>query len=179
MDLWVFSGLLVTLLGIACGGVALRRTWTEHGTGSLLPDARAAGQRAVNLAGRVLPRLRRRQVASSDALLVLASELSATGTATVRVSPREGATADELIAHLFRRVERLENVSDEDRAAANAVSEDLRKELTAVAERVSDESLRLETLTKSVAVGTVRLQLVGLILVGIGTALMSIPSLFT
>lgn len=95
----------------------------------------------------------------------------------MRVLPREGATADELIAHLLKRVERVEVIADEDRAAASADTSKVRAELTSVSKRADEEALRLEALTKSVAVGTVRLQLVGLILIGFGTALMSVPSL--
>lgn len=173
----MLSGLLLTLVGIGCGAVALRRTWTEHGSGSLLPDSEIAVQRARALVGRVLPRLRKRQVVSADNALVLLGEIAVRGSLTLRVLPREGATADELIAHLLKRVERVEVIADEDRAAASADTSKVRAELTSVSKRADEEALRLEALTKSVAVGTVRLQLVGLILIGFGTALMSVPSL--
>lgn len=178
MDPWVLSGLIVTLLGIACGIAALARTWTEHASGPMLPDPKVAGQRACALATRLLPRLRKRPVVTGGGRALASVDAIGVGDAvSVRVRPGNNATADELIEHLLRRVDRLENVTDEDRATASAETAAVRADLAFVSERVHEEALRLEALTKSVAVGTVRLQLVGLILIGVGTALMSAPSL--
>lgn len=177
VNLWVLSGLLLTLVGIGCGVCALRRTWLEHAEDSFLPDAALLRGHVRDLAGRIFPRLRERKIVSGDVGLVSTSEIGVAGALTVAVTPREGASADELIAHLLRRMERAERVADNDRAAAAAETAHVRADLTSVARRVDEEALRLETLTKSVAVGTVQLQIVGLILIGAGTVLMSVPSL--
>jgi hypothetical protein len=109
--------------------------------------------------------------------LLKTGTVETSGVLTAKVLPKEGATTEELVDHLLRRVDRIEMVADEDRAATRTEATALRADMAAVTVRLNAETQQLEVLTRSLAIDTIRLQLFGLILVGVGTALMAVPSL--
>jgi hypothetical protein len=174
----VVLGLIVTLIGIACGMLALGRTWTEHAPGQPLVPVTKPLAVARGKAGRLLSRRRPEEMVSKkDSDLLTGGIVEASGSLGLKMLPKKGATTDELVDLLMRRVDRIEAIAEADRSAAHAEAAELRSDLEAVTNRLDAETRQLEAATRSLAVGTVRLQLAGLILVGIGTALMAVPSL--
>lgn len=63
------------------------------------------------------------------------------------------------------------------KARAEQAERLLGEQLAQQGRRLEDADEQLRALAKSVAVSTARLQLIGLILVGIGTALMAVPTI--
>lgn len=108
--------------------------------------------------------------------------MSATGTAVITATVSGPAIpadtpAEEKIRLLVRRVELVEAQATADRTRHNEQIGQLRSDLSAQGAqlRQADEALRL--MAKDIAAGTARLQIVGLILVGLGTAVMALPTL--
>ncbi len=173
----VVLGLLVTLVGIFCGALALRRTWTEHAPGEPLVPVTESLRALRDQSGRLIPPLRGEPVLKTGTDVLAAGTVETSGVLTAKMLPQGSATTEELVDHLLRRVDRIQTVADEDRAATRTEATALRADLAAVTVRLDAETHQREVLTRSLALGTIRLQLFGLILVGVGTALMAVPSL--
>jgi hypothetical protein len=78
---------------------------------------------------------------------------------------------------LIRRVELVEAQATADRTRHNEEIGQLRSDLSVQGPqlRQADEALRL--MAKDIAAGTARLQIIGLILVGLGTVIMALSTL--
>jgi hypothetical protein len=130
--------------------------------------------------GRAIERLLRRpkQVVEVSGIASMSTMGTAVITATVSgpAIPAD-ALVEEKIRLLIRRVELVEAHATADRTRHNEEIGQLRSDLSTQGSqlRQADEVLRL--MAKDIAAGTARLQIVGLILVGLGTAIMALPTL--
>jgi hypothetical protein len=85
---------------------------------------------------------------------------------------------DEQIRLLLRRVDRIEYEAKQDRELHKTVVQQLRSHIGAEINKLHRANQDLRNTTKSIAISTVRLQMIGLILVGLGTLLMAIPAIY-
>ena len=177
-------GLLLTIAGVSCAGVAFFQTWREHERRPLFPALAVALIRGRAAARRLAWwRTPKHTTAQLSAVLPGLSG-SMQGHLTVYgpdIPP--DAPVEEAVRLLLRRVERIEETARDDRQRSTTSVAELRTELAsragALRETVRETDNDLRELTKKVAVGTVKLQLWGLILVGTGTVLMTIPTIIT
>jgi hypothetical protein len=176
---------VVTLIGYAleaCGLIlaffGLHRTFRQYAPdeGELDPlirwirgSARSGGAR-VNAWWR---RLARRPGRVQEASVELSGTATLSGTLSVRKTygyPRD-RTIKDFVATMHARTQELMTRSDElsDKIAAETAA---REEADGdLATRIEAESARLDAMTRDVAIGGVRIQLVGLSLVSIGLLL--------
>jgi hypothetical protein len=172
---WV--GLFVTLVGVGCGVIAYRRTWTEHGSGPLWPVVHRGGTLLRHWMMRLLPFRRRRGVTvQAGAALSAEAAMSVRAIKSGLLVP-DDAPLDQQIRLLVRRIEHVEYEAAEDRKQHKTDIKAVRADMSNLAMRLRQADRDLEALAKSVAASTVRLQVVGLILVGSGTSLMALPTI--
>jgi len=171
-------GLLLTIAGVSCAGVAFFQTWHERRP--LFPALAVALSRGRAAARRLAWwRTPKHTTAQLSAVLPGLSG-SMQGHLTVYgpdIPP--DAPVEEAVRLLLRRVERIEETARDDRQRSTTSVAELRTELASTAGALRETDNDLRELTKKVAVGTVNLQLWGLILVGTGTVLMTIPTIIT
>jgi len=170
-------GTALNLFGLYCGWRAFVAAWDTYGEGNLWPWLAAAVARARS----VLRRLTFRGQRDAHALSVSGAAMS-TSSASVRVTARMGfpdeASDAERIASLVRAVRGIYDELAEDRSIANRRDMEVSQRLSELSTMIGDESRRLEGLSKEIASGDVRLQLVGLMAIGLGTVLMAIPGIW-
>ncbi|WP_300014942.1 hypothetical protein [Pseudonocardia sp.] len=84
---------------------------------------------------------------------------------------------DERMARVETRLQLLEERGGAEQARAEKAERLLEEQLAKQGRRLEEADEQLRALAKAVAVSSARLQLVGLILVGIGTMLMAVPTI--
>lgn len=165
-------GLVLALTGVGCGLRAYVLSVREHDTApvwpwadrqvqrvrALLPSRKPAG-RIVSVAG----------IASAEAF----------GSATVTVDEGPPGDVQVQLERLRQRIEGVESRLVAERQRSDEADARIRAELIEQGQRLDGADEQLGALARSVAVSTARLQLVGLILVGLGTALMAVPAVVT
>lgn len=170
---WTFLGLLLALGGVACGLRAYVLTVQQHDDLPVWPWA----HRQVDRLRALNPwRKRERPVAAnlSSVAGVIATASAGSGTLTVG---RPDETLEERVERLQMRIEQVAGWMIAEAGRATEAE-------TKLSQRIEDQHAQLSTmddqlreLATSVAVDTARLQICGLMLVGIGTALMAIPTI--
>jgi len=85
---------------------------------------------------------------------------------------------DEQIYLLMRRIETIESKADHDRVEQAEKSRALNEMIDSLERRTHVADEELQEIARAIAVGTIGLQLWGLFLVGVGTMLMALPSIF-
>lgn len=83
---------------------------------------------------------------------------------------------DVKVALLVQRVQAIEQTATLDRTRAKEADKEILSRLHAASQHAAQEAARLEDLVKHAAAGTVRIQIGGLILVGLGTLLGTVGS---
>lgn len=166
---------VMVVVGIGFGWTAYTRTHAEHAGVPLWPRLHSAWQTTKNYARRWL--LPRRDVRFVD----LAGVSAAAGAAHGRLLASGPAVPEHLpieqqVRLLLRRVERIEDQAASDRAQHQVDIAQVVTSIEAQASqlRLADEEIR--DLARSVAVSTVKLQLWGLLLIGGGTVVMTMPT---
>lgn len=166
-------GLVLALAGVACGVIAYIKTVREHDTLPVWPWADRQLERARKLLRRK-PEVRH----GGGTVTMLAGHASGTGTAFGALDViRSDESLDERIRRLEQRVERAEHQMADETARATKAESQLVDRLAEQGRQLNEADEQLRQLTKAVAVSTARLQLLGLILVGSGTALMALPTI--
>lgn len=162
-------GTACSLAGTACAGWALWQNHTPYGSGHLLP----ALAKIRSSMRRVLQRKRKgKQVALSGTISLPGLSMTAELTVDRDAIAANGPVRDQILAAVDRMrklEERLTAQHSKDVAAIRNEIQDLR-----AATETADS--RLDTMARDIGVGTVKLQLWGLVLVGLGAVLLAIPA---
>lgn len=175
MLILTWLGLGLTVAGTICAGVALRRDHKQYGEGPLFPWLAAAWRWLRQQSFRLMPWLRRPVTVNLQPASVSISLGSAWATLVGPEIP-EDAPIEKQVALLVQRVNNIEKAARDDRARHNQDVRAVHDEMSKLGERLDQADRDVERLAKDAAVGTVRLQLRGLLLIGFGTFLMAIPA---
>jgi hypothetical protein len=165
-------GTILSLVGTGCAVVAYRSTWSEHGDGPLLPQVAGWMARAQNRVHQLLGKPRTRVVALSGV-----AEIGMSGSARLVVSGPaipDDADIEQQIALLIRRVENLERQATDDRDHATREVRAVRDVIDKTAAEAVQASAQVEAKAKAMVLDSIRIQLVGLGLVGVGTAFLAV-----
>ncbi len=169
-----FIGLLLALAGVGCGVWAYVDTVRKHDTLPVWPWA----DRQVRRVRAWQPFRRNIRAGSGTTGVALAGSavavVSGTGSLTVI---KADESLDERVARLELRLEQAEKQVMEYRTQGERAEARLLETVTDQGQRLDAADEQLHKLTKSVAVSSARLQLIGLILVGLGTMLMAVPTI--
>jgi hypothetical protein len=169
-----FLGLLLALGGVGCGVWAYIDTVREHDDLPVWPWAHRQwlAVRARN------PFRRRRTVEASVNMVAMSGVAAAAGAAFGALTVVSGdETLQQRVDRLMGRLELLASRVVTDRSEVEVSLSRLGERVTEQGGRLTEADEQIRALAKSVAVSSARLQLVGLILVGLGTALMAIPAI--
>jgi hypothetical protein len=169
-------GLALNLGGVACALVAYARTFKLHGKTGLFPRLTAFGGRVRGFLARFLPFLRRDgvvKVVSGGASAILGTTVTADGHATI---PADMPRAQQ-IAALIRSVEDLhQRVATERQERKSAISA-VDRRLALVSQQLTDAIDLLDAKLYDVGVDSLRLQVLGALLVIAGTVIMAVLGL--
>lgn len=177
-DCWTLAflvaGTLLSVAGIILGGIALARAWAEHGDGPLSPKL----YRAIQAIRATLARLafwrKPPKIAAASTGVSVAVGVSAEGFA--RVGFQDGLSQDERLERLEQAVRGVYAELTSIRNASKRTGKQLTSRLADLETRLHSEGDRLEALTRGIASADVRIQLVGLVCIGVGTVLLAVPS---
>lgn len=173
-DVFSVTGFAFNIGGVIVATIGIQRSWTAYGVGPMFPAA-VAMRRRVAASARKLAFWRK----GSVEVLLASGSAHAVGSASVRGVVRtsfEGElTTDEKIERLIRAVKNLGDEVQENRRDASDAAKRIEDRVTELASDVEVEHERLEAMVKDVAVGDVRLELVGLGLVTLGAVLSLAP----
>lgn len=90
-----------------------------------------------------------------------------------------GCALEKQVMLLVQRVNNIEKAARDDRGRHNQDVKAVHDEINKLGERLDQADRDVERLAKDAVVGTARLQLSGLLLVGMGTVLMAIPAVLS
>lgn len=166
------AGTVLSLVGIACAVVAYQGTWQEHGDGPLYP--RIASWRArVRFYVRWILGGPRNVVLGAGVATAAAASVSGRMTVTGPDIPSD-ADLDRKVELLIRRVENIEREAADDRSHQAREAMALREAIDKTSSNATQMAAEIEAKAKSMVLGSIRLQLFGLGLVGAGTLLLSL-----
>lgn len=166
------AGAALSLVGIVCAVVAYRGTWREHADGPLYP-------RFATWMSRTRRRVRRMfgrppvTVTGVATAVAGAVTMSARGTVTGPTIPPD-ADLNSKVELLIRRVENIEREAADDRNYQASEVVALREAIDKTSSNAAQMAAEIEAKAKSMVLGSIRLQLFGLGLVGAGTVLLSL-----
>lgn len=164
-------GTILSLIGTACAAVAFRGTWRQHGDGPMYPQLATWIGRA-RLGIRKLLGTQADTVVGMGAAVTATASISARATVTGPAIPPDADT-DHKVELLIRRVENLERAAAEDRGYQALEVAAVRQRINSVSSDAVQLAAAIEAKAKSMVLDSVRLQLVGLASVGIGTVLLA------
>lgn len=171
-------GLLMVVAGIGFGWTAYTRTHAEHAGVPLWPRLHRARQTTTHYARRwLLPRRELR-------LIDVPGGSAAAGTAHGHLlvsgpGVPEHLPIEQQVRLLLRRVEMIEDQAASDRTQHRADVAQVVTRIDAHAAQLRQADEEIRKLARSIAVRTVRLQLWGLLLIGGGTVVMTMPTIYS
>jgi uncharacterized membrane protein YedE/YeeE len=174
---FVTVGTLLNFAGLWCAGRALVHAWRAYGHGPLLPWLVSAVQQAVSLGRRLAPWVRR-DAAVHSATATATAKPAVAVRPVARIGFPDELTDTERIGLLMRAVEGIYLALAEDRNMADKQHSAIHRRVDGLAAQLKDESTRLEKLSKEAVSQDVRLQLAGLVLIGLGTVLSMVPTIW-
>lgn len=163
-------GLVLNIAGVSLAGWALRQDYRKHARRPLLPWAAAREWFMV----KVLRQTRSINVNVGSVRGTIAVVSSATGI----VTPAADAPMDSQIAYLRDQVMTLHTMIGEQ---GRKISAEIAKVDRAVGEARQDAQeavTNIEEMARDIATGTVKIQLSGLLLIGIGSIIAALPVVF-
>ncbi|WP_326955755.1 hypothetical protein [Amycolatopsis sp. NBC_01286] len=168
-------GLVLSVIGICLAAGAYASTNQEHGTEPIWPalDRLLAGSR--HLVRRLLRR--NRDVTVHDvvgAIRVPTGFVQGEGTVTGGNAPTD-LSLEEQLRWVERRIERVEMAAAHEASRRSTEVYALRAAIGDTERRIRDVEQASRALARSVAVGTVRLQVTSLLFVGAGTVFLAVP----
>jgi len=166
------AGTALSLVGIACAVVAYRGTWQEHADGPLYPQI-AAWLANIRLCVRRIFGRSPRVVAVAGAAVAAVASASGRMTVTGPAIPSD-ADLDRKVELLIRRVENIEREAADDRGHHAREVAALRETIDKTSSNAAQMAVGIEAKAKSMVLGSIRLQLFGLGLIGAGTVLLSL-----
>lgn len=165
-------GLLLTGTGIVLAGRALVQDWRTHGQGrplfSWLAEARVWFLRRVLRRPPVVSR------GSGSALVSVRGTASGSGVA----SPAADAPVEVQITYLREQVRTLHKALGQQRNDIDVDIGKVRSRVSEVESKALSAVAQVEDMARDIATGTTHLQLLGLVLVGLGSAIGALPALF-
>lgn len=177
--IFVVIGTALNAIGIAFAVRTLCIAWDSYGHGPLWPWATRQKRKLSDVARRIKFRSKK-----SAEVHTLSARASSKSSASIRLTIRkglffdEGATDAEKIIKLVEAIKYIYEELDENRQHADGKYDTLIKLLNDTTNRLNSESKRLEALSKGIATGDVRPQLISILLIGFGTLLGAIPTIF-
>lgn len=165
-------GTVLSLLGTACAVVSYRGTWQEHADGPLLPRI-AAWIARVQIRVRKLLRKSPGRVVSVGGVAAAAVSVSGRMTVTGPAIPPD-ADLNRKVELLIRRVENIEREAADDRSYQAREVAAVRETIDAASSNAARVAAEIETKAKSMVLDSIRLQLLGLGCVGVGTVLLAV-----
>lgn len=165
-------GTALSLFGTACAAVSFVRTWQGHGDGPLTPQA-AAWIVSVRIRVRRLFRRAPGQVTGIGSFVAAAATVSGRMIVTGPAIPPD-ADMEHKIELLIRRVENLERDAANDRSHQAEEVATVRTAIDTVSSNAARVAAEVEAKAKSMVLDSIRLQLVGLGSVGLGTVLLAL-----
>jgi hypothetical protein len=175
---FVISGTVLNITGIVCAARTLCDAWVSYGHGPLWPWATRQKRKLSDVARRIKFRSKK-----SAEIHTLSARASSKSSASIRLTIRkglvfdEGTTDAEKIIKLVEAIKYIYEELDENRQHADGKYDTLIKLLNDTTNRLNSESKRLEALSKEIATGDVRPQLISILLIGFGTLLAAIPTI--
>jgi hypothetical protein len=166
------AGTVLSLVGIACAVVAYQGTWQEHGDGPLYPRIASWLARARFRVRRIFGRSPG-VVVGVGAAVAAAASASGRMTVTGPAIPSD-ADLDRKVELLIRRVENIEREAADDRSHQAREVMALREEIDKTSSNAAQMAAEIDAKAKFMVLGSIRLQLFGLGLVGAGTVLLSL-----
>lgn len=166
------AGTVLSLVGIACAVAAYQGTWQEHGDGPLYPQITSWLARVRFRVHRIFGRSPG-VVVGVGASVAAAASVSGRLTVTGPAIPPD-ADLDRKVELLIQRVEAIERqaVDDQGHQVREVVA--LREAIDKSSSDAAQMASETEAKAKSMILDSIRLQLVGLGLVGTGTVLLSL-----
>jgi hypothetical protein len=172
---WTILGLIIVAVGIGLSGTALVRTHAEHGTGPLF-------KQVASLAGMVRRQYRRLFPVPPVVVTLVPAEVTveALPVRAVKSGPPflEDASVDDQLRGLREWLTHVDGEMGHLRKEQKGVYKELRGEFGSRTRELRTEDQRIRELVRSAVASTIRIQVWGLILVGMGTATMAVPALF-
>ena len=175
-----WAGLVLTVVGLGFALVAFQRTRRQYGAGPLWPLGNRFLRRSADWLRQVATRLLRRprllNRAAADAVGTTDVATSATAVATPPAVSADLPVAEQ-VQQLLARLELLERRTAGERDRLDQAVVGLHAELAGHVGRLTGEIVRIDTKATDIAVGTVRLQIAGLVFVAVGTVGLAAPAL--
>jgi hypothetical protein len=170
-------GTACNLLGLYCGGKAFLASWRRYGDGELWPWlAHAIGVARALLRRVIFWRKPKARTLSLNATASGSSSLEA------YLSQRPGfadpGTDTQRFAMLQHAIELAFDQMSRDQERANRKHAETQMRLSSIASQLENEARRLEGMSREIASGGVQLQLLGLMAIGVGTVLTTLPSIW-
>jgi hypothetical protein len=172
-----WTGLSLVVIGSILAGHSLYRTWTKHGVGPLWPFIINTWNQVRGFLARYIPFLREHITLECHDGVV---SMSSVGSVNLRgrVGIRGDAGIEEKVNFLMRQIDILQNELIEDSKKFAAEIGVLREEIREARRLSKEQETSLRELSRLIAVGEVRQQLLALFLISIGTILLAVPTLY-
>jgi hypothetical protein len=160
------------MVGTVLAGWALVGDWRDHGGGEPL----------IPILARVWTWFSRHVLRRLPVVHTVSGQLNATGvftaSATGYASPPSNAPVDEQMRFVRERLLALESRIGTERQEVNQKIDRIQADGQAADARLHATMEELQTKVREVATGSVRLELLGLVLVGIGSIISTLPTVF-
>jgi hypothetical protein len=168
VGVWGWGGLTLQIVGTLLAGDALLGDWRQHAQGRPLVPVVTRGVRWVRR------RFGRSRPVTITGVTAMAVALAGAGTLTATVAPPEGALLEEHVAFLQSRMDELSKEIAAARILARTIEQGARSDMDKAETELRGEVAKLHETVVEVATGSVRQELLGLVLVGIGSILSAI-----
>jgi hypothetical protein len=167
-------GLALSVIGICLAAGAYVSTHRQHGTEPLWPALNRFLAKARYLVRRVLGRNRDVTVHAGTAAGVATTTIQAEGVVSRGPAP-VGLPLEEQLRWIERRIELVEMEAIQERSRRSSDVHALRTAIGDTERHIREVEHAGRELARSVAIGTVRLQIASLLFVGAGTVALAIP----
>ena len=168
MRIAAFIGLLLNVAGVTLAGWALGQDYRKHADQPMLPKVAAAKRWFLV---KVLRQTRSVTIPGGKATGTVTFTGSGTGFAT----PAADAPVDHQIAYLRDQVLKLHNRISEQRSEITEEINTVRQSVTDAARDAHEAVASVRDMARDIATGTVKIQMLGLLLVGLGSAVAAVP----
>jgi len=167
-------GLLLSVIGICLAGGAYVSTNREHGSGPVWPVLNRLLTGARHLVRRALRRNRDVTIHATGAAGATVAVLQGEGVVSRGPAPPD-LSVEEQLRWIERRIELVEMEAIRERSRRSSDVHALRTAIGDTERQIREVENASRELAKSVAVGTIRLQITSLLFVGAGTVALAIP----
>lgn len=175
---YVGTGTILNVAGIFCAACVLFKIQRSYGRGPLFPWTLNSLRIIKIIIRRLMFWSRRRKDAVVHVGGASATATRCSARMVVRVGFPDGITDAQKMERLIRAITGIYSELDEDRQSSTRQHGMLVERIEDLSRYIDRESRRLETLSRETVSGDVPLQLVSLLLIGFGTVLTAVPTLW-